>query len=200
MSDSLRPHGLQHARPPCPSPAPGVYSNSCPLSWWCHPTKSSSVIPSSSAFNLSQRQGISNESVLHIRGPKYWSFSLGISPSNEYSWLISFRMDCLDLCCSPRDSQESPPIPQFKSTNSSALSFLYSPTLTSTHDYWKNHSFDCTDLCWSLRLSRDNSHNFLWMWPETHGWVLQRMQYWWPLKTDIHWVLVLENSIEPGLI
>ena len=83
----------------------------------------------------------SNESVLHIRWPKYWSFSFRISPSNEYSGLISFRMDWLDLLV-VQDSQESSPTPQFKSINSSALSFLYSPTLTSVHDYWKNHSLD----------------------------------------------------------
>ena len=81
----------------------------------------------------------SNESALHIRWPKYWSFS--ISPSNEYSGLISFRMDWLDLL-GVQDTLKSPPIPQFKSISSSALSFLYSPTLTSIHDHWKNHSFD----------------------------------------------------------
>ena len=84
----------------------------------------------------------SNESILHMRWPKYWSFSFSISPSNEHPGLISFRMDWVDLLCSPRDSQESSPTPQFKSINSSALSFLYSPTLTSIHDYWKNHSLD----------------------------------------------------------
>ena len=71
----------------------------------------------------------SKESVLHIRWPKYWSFSFSISPSSEYSGLISFRMDC-----SPRDSQESSPRPQFKSINSLALSLLYGPTLTFIHD------------------------------------------------------------------
>ena len=76
----------------------------------------------------------SNKLVLRIRKPKYWSFSFSISPSNEYSGLISYRMDWLDLC-SPRDSQESSPTPQFKSINSFALSFLHSPTLTSIHDY-----------------------------------------------------------------
>ena len=81
----------------------------------------------------------SNESAPRIRWSKYWSFS--ISLSNEYSRLISFRIDWFDLCC-PRDSQESSPTPQFKSINSSVLSFLYGPTLTSIHDYWKNHSFD----------------------------------------------------------
>ena len=82
----------------------------------------------------------SNESV-HIRWPKYWNFSFSISPSNEYSGLISFRMDWLDLLA-VQGSQESSPIPQFKSINSSVLSFLYSPTCTSIHDYWKNHSLD----------------------------------------------------------
>ena len=84
----------------------------------------------------------SSESVLHIRWPKDWSFSFSIRPSNEYSGLISFRMDWFDLLAVQRDSQGSSPIPQFKSINSLALSFLYSPTLTSIHDYWKNHSFD----------------------------------------------------------
>ena len=95
MSDSLEPHGLQHARPPCPSPTPGVYSNSCPLRWWCHPTISSSVIPFSS--RLPSIMVCSSESVLHIRWPKYWSLSFSISPSNEYLGLISFSMDWLDF-------------------------------------------------------------------------------------------------------
>ena len=98
MSDSLPPHGLQHTRPPCPSPTPGVYSNSCLLSRWCHPTISSlqspfllppSVFPSIWIF--------SNESALCIRWPKNRGFSFNISPSNEYSGLISFRMDWLNL-------------------------------------------------------------------------------------------------------
>ena len=83
----------------------------------------------------------SNESALHIRWPKYWSFSFNISPCNEHPGLISFRTDWLDLL-SPRDSQEFSPTPQFKSINSSALSFLHSPTLTSIHDHWKNHSLE----------------------------------------------------------
>ena len=83
----------------------------------------------------------SNGSVLHIRQSKYWSFSFNISPSNEYSGLISFRMHWLDLL-SGQGTYKSSPTPQFKSINSSALSFLYTPTLTSIHDYWKNHSFD----------------------------------------------------------
>ena len=84
----------------------------------------------------------SNESVLCIRWPKHWSFSFSISPSNKYSGLIYFLYDWLvGSPCSPRDSQKSP-TPQFKSINSLALSFLYSPTLTSICDSWRNHSFD----------------------------------------------------------
>ena len=97
MSDSLSPHGLQHARLPCLSPTPGVYSNSCPSSRWCHPAISSSVVPFSSCPQSFPASGSFPESVLHIRWPKYWSFSFSISPSSEYSGLISFRMDWLDL-------------------------------------------------------------------------------------------------------
>ena len=90
-SDSLRPHGLQHARPPCPSPTPRVYSNSCPSNHLilCPLLLPPSVFPSIRVF--------SNESALRVRWPKYWRFSFNISPSNEYLGLISFRMDCLDL-------------------------------------------------------------------------------------------------------
>ena len=83
----------------------------------------------------------SNESALHIRWPKYWSFRFNISPSNEHPGLISFRMDEPDLLA-VQGTQESSPIPQFKSINSSVLTFLYSPILTSIHDYWKNHSLE----------------------------------------------------------
>ena len=93
------------------------------------PSPPPSMFPSIRAF--------SSESVLHIRWPKYWSFSFNISPSNEYSGLISFRIDWLD-----RLAVQGTPTPQFKAINSLVLSFLYSPTLTSIHDYWKNHSFD----------------------------------------------------------
>ena len=96
----------------------------------------SSIFPSIRVF--------SNQSVLHIRWPKYWNFS--ISPSNEYSGLISFRMHCLDLLAI-QGTLKSSPAPRFKSINSSVLSFLYGPTLTSIHDYWKNHTFDYADLC-----------------------------------------------------
>ena len=96
-SNSLQPHGLQHARPPCPSPTPGACSNSCPLSRWCHPTISSLPSPSPPAFNLSQHQGLFQWVSFHIRWSKYWRFSFSIIPSNEYSGLISFRIDWFDL-------------------------------------------------------------------------------------------------------
>ena len=83
----------------------------------------------------------SNESALRIRWPKYWSFTFSISPSNKHPGLITFRMDWLDLLA-VQGTQESSPTPQFKSINSSALTFLHSPTFTSIHDQWKNHSLD----------------------------------------------------------
>ena len=97
QSDSLWSHGLQHARLPCPSPTPRAYSNSCPLSQWCHPTIPSSVIPFSFPSVFPSIRVFYSESILCIRWPKYWSFSFSISPSNEYSGLISLRLDWLDL-------------------------------------------------------------------------------------------------------
>ena len=97
MSDSLRPHELQHARPPCPSSTPGVHWDSCPSSQWCHPAISSSVIPFSSCPQSLPASVFSNESTLRMRWPKYWSFSVSIIPSKEHPGLISFRMDWLDL-------------------------------------------------------------------------------------------------------
>ena len=97
VSDSLRPHESQHARPPCLSPTPAVYSNSCPSSWWCHPAMSSSVIPFSSCLQSLPASGSFPMSTRHMMWPKYWSFSFSISPSNEHPGLISFRMDWLGL-------------------------------------------------------------------------------------------------------
>ena len=132
VSDSLRPHGLQHARPPCPSPTPGVYLNSCPLSQWCHAIISSSVVPFSSCPQSFPASG--SFQMNQFFASKYWRFSFSISPSNEYSGLISLRMDSLYLLA-VQGTQESSPTPQFKSINSSVLSFLYSPTLT-PKDTW----------------------------------------------------------------
>ena len=146
MSDSLWPHGLQHARLSCPSLRLRVCSNLCPLSRWCHPTISSSVIPFSScpqSFPASMNQFFTWD----IMGPNYGSFSFSISPSHEYSGLISFRID-LFWSPGPRDSQKSSPAPQFETIISSLLSLLYELcfsylSLGVTHDVreTKCHSF-----------------------------------------------------------
>ena len=199
------PHEPQcMARPPCPSPTPGVHSNSCPSSWWCHPIISSSVVPFSScpqsfpasgSFQISQffasggqiigtsasvsvppmgiqdwfplgwiglislqsnglsrvfsdttvskHQSFSSQLFLwsnsHIRWPKHWSFSFSITPFNEYSGLISFRINWFDLLVVQRTLKS---LLQHHSSKASAFSLLYGPTLTSIHDHWKNHSLD----------------------------------------------------------
>ena len=147
VSDSLRPHEPQHARPPCPAPTPRIYPNPSPLSQWCHPTISSSVIPfspcpqsfpASGSFQMSQLIA----TLWPLQVAKVLEFQLQHQP---FQWTP--RTDFLynglvGSPCSPRDSQESSPTPQFKSINSSVLSFLYSPTLTSVHDHWKNHRLD----------------------------------------------------------
>ena len=98
VSDSLRPHELQHARPPCPSPAPGVHSDSRPSSPWCHPAISSLSSPLLLLTPIPPSIRVfSNESTLRMRWPKYWSFSFSVIPSKEIPGLISFRMDWLDL-------------------------------------------------------------------------------------------------------
>ena len=97
VSDSLRPHESQHARPPCPSPTPGVHSDSRPLSPWCHPAISSSVVPFSSCPQSLPASEFFPMSQLLMRWPKYWSFSISIIPSKEIPGSNSFRMDWLDL-------------------------------------------------------------------------------------------------------
>ena len=134
-------HRLQHTRPPCTSPTPGVYWNSCPLSQWCHPTSLSSVLPfshlqsfpASRSFQTSQffTSGIQSIGV---------SASASVLPMNIQDWFPLGWTGWISL--PSKDSQESSPTPQFKSINSLALSFLHSPTLTSIHDCWKNHSLD----------------------------------------------------------
>ena len=143
---TLRPHGLQHARLSCPSPSPRVCSNSSPLSQWCYPTISSSVgpAPSPPAFSLSQHQGLfqwvhSLHQVAKVLELQHQSFQWIFRVDFLWDWLV------WSPCC-PGNSQESSPAPQFKSTNSSRLSLLYGPALTSIHDSWKNHSFGYKDL------------------------------------------------------
>ena len=100
VSDSLQPHESQHARPPYPSPTPGVHPKTCASSQWCHPAISSSVVPFYSCPQSLPASESSNESTLCMRWPKYWCFSFSIIPSNEHPGLISFRMDQLDLLIS----------------------------------------------------------------------------------------------------
>ena len=155
MFDSFQPRGLQHAGPPCPLPSPRVCSNSCPLNQLssclilCRPLfLLPSVFPSIRVF--------SNEFALRIRWPKYWSFSISISPSNEYSGLISFRIGCIPFLSKGLSrvfSSTTVQKYQFGSSISKhylALSLLFVPTLTYIHNYWKKYSFDYTDLCWQV--------------------------------------------------
>ena len=141
MSDSLQPHESQHTRPPCPSPTPGVYSNPCPSSWWCHPTISPSVVPFSScpqsfpaskSFTMSQLFTWGGQSIAG-------SASASVLPMNIQNWShlgwtgwISLQSTGLSRVFSNTVGKKNSQ-PQFKSINSSALSFLYSPTLTSIH-------------------------------------------------------------------
>ena len=135
-------HESQHTRPPCSSPSSGVHSDSRPSRPWCHPAISPRSSPSPPALNPSQHQSLFQwVNSLH-EVAKVLEFQL-----QHHSFQRTPRTDLLQnglvgSPCSPRDSQESSPIPQFKSINSSALSFLHRPTLTSIHDHWKNHSLD----------------------------------------------------------
>ena len=141
VSNSLWPHGLQHTKFPCPSLAPRACSNSCPPSRWCHPTISSTVVPFSSCLQSFPTSGSFPMSWFFPSGGQQMGASASslVLPMNIQDW---FPLGLTGSPCSPRDYQESSPTPQFKSISFSALSLLYGPTLTSIHDYWKNHSFD----------------------------------------------------------
>jgi len=147
MSDSLWPHELQHARPPYPSPTPGVHWDSHPSSQWCHPANSSSVVPFSSCpWSLPASESFPMSQLFTWGGQSTRVSALGsFLPKNTQDWSPLEWTGWISF--SPRDSQESSPTPQFKSINSLALSFLHSPTLTSIHDHWKNHSLDCCCYC-----------------------------------------------------
>ena len=142
VSDSATPWTAAH-RPPCPSPNPRPCSNSCPVSRWCHPTISSSVVHFSSCHQYFPGSGSLPVSQFFTSGGQSIGvFSFSVSPSNEYSRLISFRMDWLDLLAVQGTLKSLVQHHRSKASILSALSFLYSPTFTSTHDYWKSHSFD----------------------------------------------------------
>ena len=153
VSNSLQSHEPQHARPPCPSPTPRVYPNSCPLSWWCHPTTSSSVIPFSSCPQSFPASGSFPMSHLFTSDDQ----SIGVSTSasvflmSVQGW-FPLRLTGLIPCC-PKDSQESSPVPQFQGIYFSALHLLYSPSLTIIHDHWEDYSLDYTHLCWKSNIS-----------------------------------------------
>ena len=145
MYDSLRPHGLQYTAPPCPSLSLGVCSNSCPLSQWCYLNISSSASPLSCCLQSFPASVFSNEWTLYIKWPKYWSFSFSISPSIEYSGLISFRIDWFDLPAVQRTLKSLLQNDSLKELilwcSASFMSNTHIPT------YKKNHCFDYTNLC-----------------------------------------------------
>ena len=134
LTDSSQPQRLQHARLPCPSPSLGACSNSCPLIHWFHPTISSSVTPFSSCFQSFPASGSFPMSALHIRWPKYWSFSFSISHSNEYSGLILLGMTGLISLQSKGLSRVFNTTVQKHQFFGTQLYFIYGPTLTSIHD------------------------------------------------------------------
>ena len=125
-----------------------VYSNSCPLSQWCHPTMSSSVTPFFFCLHsFSALESFAMRSLFASGGQSIGaSASASVLPMNSQDWLVWSP-------CITRDSQESSPLPQFKGIHSSVLSLLYGSTLTSKHDYWKNHSFGSMDLYWQSDVS-----------------------------------------------
>ena len=148
VSDSLRPQESQHTRPPCPSPTPGVYSNSCPSSRWCHPAISSSIVhfsscpqslPASGSFPKSQHLAWGGQSI-------GVSASASVLPMNTQDRSPSGWTGCIPLQSKGLSRDFSNTIVQ--KHKFLALSFLHSPTLTSIHDHCKNHSLDQTDLCW----------------------------------------------------
>ena len=148
VSNSLQPHRLQHARPPCPPPTPRVYSNSCPLSRWCHPTVSTSVIPFSSYLQSFQHQGLFKwVSFLH-QVVKVLEFQLQHSPSNAHSGLISFRMDWLDIL-SVQGTLKS--LLQHHSSKASVLRCSAFFIVQLSHPYMNTGNtiaFTKMDLCW----------------------------------------------------
>ena len=132
----------QHARPPCPSPTPGVHSDSCPSSQWCHPAISSSVVP----FSSCPQSLPASESFLMSQLFAWDGQSIGVSasasvlPKNTQGWSPLEWTGWISL--QAKGLSRVSPTPQFKSINSLTLSFLHSPILTSIHDHWKNHSLD----------------------------------------------------------
>ena len=152
VSDSLRPHEMQHARPPCPSPTPGVHTNSRPSSQWCHPAILCRPLLLLPPIPLSIRV-FSNESTLRMRWPNYWSFSFSIIPSKEHPGLISFRMDWLDLLAVQGTLKS---LLQHHSSKASILQCSAFFTVQLSHPYMttgKTIALIKTDLCWQSNVS-----------------------------------------------
>ena len=156
MSYSLWPHGLQRARLPCPSPTPGACLNSCPLSSWCHPTISSSVVPFSFCLQSFPASGSFQMSQFFTSGGQ----SIGVSASasvlkmNIQNWFLLGLTDWMSL--QPKGLSRvfsNTTVQKHQFFSRPVFGFLYSPALTSIHNYWKNHSFDETDLCWQSNVS-----------------------------------------------
>ena len=155
MSNSLQPLELQHARLLCPSSSPEVCPSLCPLHRWCHPATSSSdalfsfclqSFPASETFQMSQL-------FTSIRWPKYWRFSFSFSPSDEFSELISLKIDWFVLLAVQETLRSFLQHHSLKHHNSSVLCLLYGPALTTICDHWEDNSLDCKDLCWQNNLS-----------------------------------------------
>ena len=158
MSNSLQPHWLQHARPPCPSPSLEVCPRSCPLHQWCHPAISSSdslfsfcpqSFPASGTFPMSHLFTSDDQNTRA-------SDKILVLQHQSFQWVfrVDFLRDWLVWSpCNPRDSQEYSPAPQFKGINSSALCLLYGPAFTAVHDHWEDHNLDYMVLCWQRNVS-----------------------------------------------
>ena len=154
VSNSLWPHGLQHTTLPCPSPSPRLCSNSCPLSQWCHPTMSSSVVPFSSSLQSFPASGSFPMSQLFASGDQSIgaSASASVLPVTIQDWSPLGWTDWISL-------QSKGLFRVFSNTTVQKHQFFgvqpsfYGPTLTSIHDYWESHSFDYTDLCWQSNVS-----------------------------------------------
>ena len=152
MFDSLWPHESQHTRPPCPSPTPGVYPNSYPSGWWCHPAISSSFVPFSSCPSPSQHQGLFQWVVFTWGGQSIEvSASASVLPVNTQDWSPLGWTGWISLLSKGLSRVFYNTTVQ--SINSSALSFLHSPTLISIHDHWINNSLDQMNLCWQSNIS-----------------------------------------------
>ena len=150
MSDSLQPHGPQHTRLPCPSPIPGACSNSCPLSWWCHPTISSSFVTLSSHLQLFPASGCLPVSQFFTSGIQSIKISASVLPMNIQGWFPLGLTSLISL-----QSKGFKSLLQHHSSKTSILwlSAFFMVQLTSICDYWKNHRFDCVDLCWQRNIS-----------------------------------------------